>query len=329
MVNFFISYNKADKHWAEGLGNWLDQALFTTILQEQDFVAGSNFVSQMHGALKEAERLILVLSPDYLSSKFAESEWTAAFVSDPTNLKSTLVPVRVRDCQPDGLLKPLVYIDLVNLSPEQAHTKFISEIKAATKGKRTTNSTNATAPAQAHSGSVSQAISGDNNVQVAGDLHHYAKPSRPKIIITPPPGAVSASELRQIDLWIESLAENTINKPRSTAFGMWRNRFKNHFNLTRSEQLMSAQMPDVEAWYRQQMAIQKRGWKTKAPDQWRKARCTAIHMALNQMGVDKLTYYGELSSRLRMKSTFTTITSLTKKDLERVYNMVLADARSR
>src|SRR5208282_3888716 len=55
MEDFFISYNKADKVWAEGLANWLDQAMFTTILQEQDFVAGSNFVSEMHHALKSAK----------------------------------------------------------------------------------------------------------------------------------------------------------------------------------------------------------------------------------------------------------------------------------
>jgi len=327
MDDFFISYNKADKHWAEGLGNWLDRAMFSTILQEQDFVAGSNFVSQMHGALKSAQRLILVLSPDYLSSKFAESEWTAAFVSDPTNMKSTLIPVRVRDCQPDGLLKPIVYIDLINLSPEQAHQKFISEIKAAIKGKRKTRSDNPSPEEQARTSNVNQSIAGDNNVQVAGDYHHYAKPTKPKIIVTPPPGAVSTSELKQIDSWIESLAESTINKPRSTAFGMWRNRFKYRFKLTRSEQLLSVQMPEVEAWYRQQLAIQKRGWKTKAPDEWRKARYAAIHMAMQQMGVNKLAYYVQLSARLKMKKPFTTTTTLTKKDLERVYIMVLSDAR--
>ena len=88
-------------------------------------------------------------------------------------------------------------------------------------------------------------------------------------------------------------------------------------------------MPDVEAWYRQQLAIQKRGWKTKAPDEWRKARYAAIHIAMEQMGVNKLVYYAELSERLKMKKTFTTTTTLTKKDLERVYNMVLSDARRR
>jgi hypothetical protein len=61
MDDFFISYNKADKLWAEGLANWLGQAFFTTILQQQDFVAGSNFVSGMHRSLKVAQPLSALL----------------------------------------------------------------------------------------------------------------------------------------------------------------------------------------------------------------------------------------------------------------------------
>jgi hypothetical protein len=77
------------------------------------------------------------------------------------------------------------------------------------------------------------------------------------------------------------------------------------------------------------LAIIKRGWKTKAPDEWRKARYAAIHMAIEEMGVDKIAYYAQISVRLKMKKPFTTTTKLTKKDLERVYVMVLGDARGR
>jgi len=52
-------------------------------------------------------------------------------------------------------------------------------------------------------------------------------------------------------------------------------------------------------------------------------------MFLGQMGKDKLTYYAEISVRLNMKKVFTTTTKLTKRDLDRVYNMVLRDARGK
>lgn len=160
-----------------------------------------------------------------------------------------------------------------------------------------------------------------------GDYHHYEYPSKPKIIVTPPPDSVSPAELKQIQSWIENLVENTIGMSQSAAFGMWRNRFKNHFGLTRSEQLLSSQMADVAAWHHQQLAILKRGWKTKAPDEWRKARYAAIHMAIDQMGVDKFAYYNQISVRLKMKKPFKSLTELTKINLERVYTMALRDAR--
>src|ERR1035441_4162266 len=108
MEDFFISYNKADKAWAEGLANWLDQSLYTTILQEQDFVPSTNFVVEMHNALKSASRMILVLSPDYLSAKFPLAEWTAQFATDPSCERGVMIPVRVRECTPDGLLRPII-----------------------------------------------------------------------------------------------------------------------------------------------------------------------------------------------------------------------------
>jgi|GEM_PF-2058013 hypothetical protein len=75
-----------------------------TIHQAWDFRPGNNFVLRMDGAYKEAERTIAVLSPDFLSSSFAPSEWAIALKKDPTSEKGLIVPVRVRKCELDGLL---------------------------------------------------------------------------------------------------------------------------------------------------------------------------------------------------------------------------------
>jgi hypothetical protein len=174
---------------------------------------------------------------------------------------------------------------------------------------------------------INLTATGRNITQVVGDYHHYETPKKPKIVIVPPAGAVSPAELHQIQLWIESLVANTTGMMQDRAFGMWRNRFKRRFKLAKTEQLMSADMPEVEAWYRQQLVILKRGLKTKAPDVWRNARYSAIHAAMGKMGVDKLAYYAELSTRLKMKKVITSLTELTKTDLERAYTMVLRDAR--
>ena len=107
MKNFFISYNKADEEYAQRITDWLNQNGFTTILQAKNFVAGSNFVSEMHTALEQARRIILVLSPDYLTSPFTEAEWTSMFTKHPTNKNRSLIPVRVRECEPNGLIRTI------------------------------------------------------------------------------------------------------------------------------------------------------------------------------------------------------------------------------
>src|ERR1700726_2201777 len=97
--HYFISYNGADKVWAEWIAWQLEEAGFSTILQAWDFRPGANFVLKMQEASKEAERIIAVLSPNYLNADFTQPEWAAAFWRDPQGTKGTLVPVMVRDCR--------------------------------------------------------------------------------------------------------------------------------------------------------------------------------------------------------------------------------------
>ncbi len=126
--DFFISYNGADKTWAEWIAWQLEEAGFTTILQAWDFRPGGNFVLNMQEASEKANRTIAVLSPNYLSAEFTQPEWAAAFRRDPQGAKGILVPVMVRDCKRElaGLWPQIIYIDLVGLS-EQAARKVLLE----------------------------------------------------------------------------------------------------------------------------------------------------------------------------------------------------------
>ena len=48
--DFFISYNKADKAWAEWIAWQLKEAGYTVIIQAWDFRPGSNFILEMQKA---------------------------------------------------------------------------------------------------------------------------------------------------------------------------------------------------------------------------------------------------------------------------------------
>jgi hypothetical protein len=69
----------------------------------------------------------------------ASSGMAAAFATDPTGELGLLVPVRVQDCQPPGLLASRVYVDLVGLDEEAAVARLragIQQGRARPPGRR-------------------------------------------------------------------------------------------------------------------------------------------------------------------------------------------------
>jgi hypothetical protein len=127
--DFFISYTSSDREWAEWIAMQLENDGYTVFIQAWDFGAGSNFVAEMDRAAKRADRTLLVLSFAYLTSDYAFAEWVTAFRHDPTGAQRRLLPVRVQRCEVDGLLGPVVYIDLVGLDEKQAREQLLAKVK--------------------------------------------------------------------------------------------------------------------------------------------------------------------------------------------------------
>jgi TIR domain len=128
MPDFFVSYTGSDERWAEWIGWTLEAAGFSVVIQKWDFTAGSNFVLNMQRAAAGCKRTIAVLSPEYLRSAYAAPEWASAFASDPQGLERKLVPVRVVECKPDGLLEAIVYIDLAGCEEEVARHVLLNGV---------------------------------------------------------------------------------------------------------------------------------------------------------------------------------------------------------
>jgi len=108
----------------------LESEEYTTVYQHRDFPSDladptidSNFIRKMHQALAAAKCTLALLSPQYLQSRFCEDEWTAAF-----HLKK-LQPVRLQKCVIPGLLAPLAYIDLVELSEDKAKEALLAGLR--------------------------------------------------------------------------------------------------------------------------------------------------------------------------------------------------------
>ena len=112
-LDYFVSYTKADREIADWITWCLEDADYTTIYAPWDFRPGANFVLKMHEAASKARQTIAIISKEYSDSLYAQPEWAAAFRNDPVGTDRKLIPVRVTDWEPEGLLASMVYIDLV------------------------------------------------------------------------------------------------------------------------------------------------------------------------------------------------------------------------
>jgi hypothetical protein len=131
--DFFVSYTKTDKAWAEWIAWTLEAAGYSTVIQAWDFLPGSNFVLEMQRAATEANHTIAVLSQKYLESTFTQPEWAAAFAQDPQGKKQKLIPVRIAACELTGILAPIVYLDLVGLPENDARTALLGAFSRRNK----------------------------------------------------------------------------------------------------------------------------------------------------------------------------------------------------
>ncbi len=145
MKDFFISYNKVDRLWAEWIGWELEEAGYSTVIQAWDFKPGGNFVLEMDKAIQAAQCILAVLSPDYLEAHYTHPEWAAAFAQDPKGVKRTLIPVRIRECDLSGLLNQIISIDLVGLDEASARERLLQQVS----GKRGKPATPPTFPGTA------------------------------------------------------------------------------------------------------------------------------------------------------------------------------------
>ena len=117
--DFFISYNKADRSWAEWIAWHLEATGGNTASQFRRGISepAATLSSRWIARSKTCERIVAVLSPDYLTLAFHEPEWAAYFARGPQRAnKRRIVPVRVRECELTGLLAPIVYIGSARLN---------------------------------------------------------------------------------------------------------------------------------------------------------------------------------------------------------------------
>lgn len=132
--DFFISYTKVDREWAEWIGWQIEAVGWSVLVPDWETPPGSNWMNMMADGV-EAARTIVVLSPAYLVSPFCRLERFAVLADDPLGLERKLIAVRIAQCEPPDFLKTLVSIDLAGLGREdEARDRLLSGIRQAVRG---------------------------------------------------------------------------------------------------------------------------------------------------------------------------------------------------
>ena len=299
-------------------------------MQQADFLPGSNFVLEMDKSAKVATRTLAVLSPDYLTSSFAASEWAAAFARDPKGEYRFLVPVRVRECDLTGLLAQIVYIDLVGLGLDAAKQKFMDEVKNATASQQSL-------PKKSHKKklaqfgpqdgrSINQTIEGNRNIQSAGDViiteKHISRP-----IIAPRPTDISEEQAHIIYGKIHELATIDTEAGLGNTHGKWMDRFKKTFKVSSYLRLPAIDFDNALQWFRENIGKERNKLYGKNTPALKSRLHMAIHAKREALKMDKPQLYELAFQRLGLDQPSSSVTDLGVQRLRKLDRLLSAMLR--
>lgn len=134
--DFFISRTSIDSDWARWVAQVLEEAGYTTILQDRDFQPGQSFVERMEYALDNCEHTIVLLSPEYLAAEFTKPELRAAFSADASGKNRPFIPILLRPCKIPRLFYQYIYIDLCGKDEIHARNLLLNGVAETTQNQR-------------------------------------------------------------------------------------------------------------------------------------------------------------------------------------------------
>lgn len=117
-----VSYTADDLSWAEWVGQVLESAGLSVLMQAWDVPAGANFVEWIGKQLLCARHVVALYSRNYFSSYWCTQEWTSALV------RRSLIPVRVENVVPPPPLDTRNYIDVFNVDEGTAQRRLLEAV---------------------------------------------------------------------------------------------------------------------------------------------------------------------------------------------------------
>ncbi|XP_069803774.1 uncharacterized protein [Dendropsophus ebraccatus] len=112
MYHVFISFSGADSKWVEQLIRKME-ASFPDIkicFHNRDFTPGKTIIENMTECIQKSQKIVMVLSPDFVHSRWCLFEANLSMFQDCTSHKA-IVPVMLRPCPMPLYLSHLTYLE--------------------------------------------------------------------------------------------------------------------------------------------------------------------------------------------------------------------------
>ncbi len=116
----FISYSRKDTPIADSLAKDLTAVGIDVWMDREDIEVGERWSTAIQNALESAQAMVLVLSPDSMSSRNVEDEFTYFLDNN-----KPIVPIMIRPTRLHFQLHRLQWIDFTGDSPDQAYERLL------------------------------------------------------------------------------------------------------------------------------------------------------------------------------------------------------------
>jgi hypothetical protein len=139
MSKVFISYSHKDKEWVI---NWLlpglEKAGITVHIDSRDFKIGLPALVNMEHAVKECDKTILVLSPNWLKSEWTNFEALMLQTKDPAGLKGSILPLMLEKCELPERLSIFTYANFMEENNRESElSRLLNQLGVTVEPKTT------------------------------------------------------------------------------------------------------------------------------------------------------------------------------------------------
>ena len=110
-MKVFISYSHRDKNFVDLLVSKLKGLNIEVFLDKISIKVGENIFEKIEESIKDADYILVIISPDYLSSGYTRLEYDIFNYSESKLKKNFVIPLLVSDCQLPINLINKAYID--------------------------------------------------------------------------------------------------------------------------------------------------------------------------------------------------------------------------